>query len=177
LLVLKGVPVPERTVVLPLDLRRKIEGGLILLPPILQRLMGYHVRVHPAGAGSRIALQLTERLARLQDEQRVKIVMMAQYDARAWADRNFANQQRDALQTVMACAASNGMATLDTFHRLAAEPRPRDFYGAKHMNARGNRMIASLLAATLQPLLTGSSRGTSPLPMFEPGLANRIEPG
>jgi lysophospholipase L1-like esterase len=54
----------------------------------------------------------------------------------------------------MACAASNGIATLDTFPRLAAEPRPNDLYGTVHMNARGNRMIASLLAATLRPLLT-----------------------
>jgi len=154
-LVLKGVPVPERTV-LPLNVRRKIEMALFQLPPFLQHVMGYHVRVHRAGAGSQIALRLTERLARLQVEQNVKVVMMAQYDANAWGDHDLANDQRRMLQAVMDFAASNGIATLDTFRRLATEPRPRDFYGALHMNARGNRMIASLLAATLAPLLSES---------------------
>lgn len=151
-LVLQGVPVPERPV-WPLNLRRKIEMALIQLPPFLQHIMGYHVRAHRAGAGSQIALRLTERLARLQVERSVKIVMMAQYDANAWVDRDLADEQRQMLQAVLDCAASNGIATLDTFRRLAAEPRPRDFYGIRHMNARGNRMIASLLTATLADLL------------------------
>ena len=40
---------------------------------------------------------------------------------------------------------------------IATEPKPRDFYGFSHMNARGNLMIARLLAATLPALLQRSS--------------------
>jgi hypothetical protein len=55
------------------------------------------------------------------------------------------------LHPLLECAAMHGIETLDTFHRLAAEPRPADFYGTLHMNARGNLMIASLWAARLRP--------------------------
>ena len=81
---------------------------------------------------------------------RVKLVLVAQYDADAWSGRRRAQEQRNVLRPLLECAAMNGIATLDTFHRLAAEPRPRDFYGTLHMNARGNLMIASLLAARLR---------------------------
>jgi hypothetical protein len=48
---------------------------------------------------------------------------------------------------------ANGLATVDTFSRMAAEPRPGELYWSVHLTARGNQMIASLLAATLPGLL------------------------
>lgn len=49
-------------------------------------------------------------------------------------------------------ADAEGLATLDTHARLATEPEPGRFYATSHMNARGNLMIASLLAARLANL-------------------------
>jgi lysophospholipase L1-like esterase len=151
-LILQGVPVPMQTR-LPFQIRHRMEQGLIRLPLALQHLLGYHARVHADGVGLAIVRRLTERLARLQAERHVRIVTMAQYDPRAWIDRALANEQRCMTQTILDCAAANGLATLDTFGRLAAEPKPRELYGAVHLNARGNLMIASLLAATLPTLL------------------------
>ena len=148
-LVLRGVPVPERRKP-PTSVRRRMERLLIELPPALQHFTGYSIRVHPAGTGAHISRALIERLANLQTVNRVKLVLVAQYDADAWSGRRRAQEQRNVLRPLLECAAMNGIATLDTFHRLAAEPRPRDFYGTLHMNARGNLMIASLLAARLR---------------------------
>lgn len=128
-LVLRGVPVPERTKP-PTEVRRRMERR--------------------AGTGARISRALIERLANLQTVNRVKLVLVAQYDADAWSGRRQAQEQRNVLRPLLECAALHGIATLDTFHRLAAEPRPGDFYGTLHMNARGNLMIASLLAARLR---------------------------
>jgi hypothetical protein len=151
-LVLKGVPVVERTV-LSRPIRRLAERAMFELPPVLQQLLGYHARVHRAGVGRQIALRLIERLARLPAERRVRIVVMAQYDPRVWIDRAIANEQRALTQAILNSAAANALATLDTFGRLAAEPNPRALYGSYHLNARGNLMIARLLAATLPALL------------------------
>lgn len=148
-LLLRGVPVPEGTR-LPLGIRRRVERLLFGLPPALQRLTGYSIRAHRAGTGARISRGLIERLANLQVASRVKFVLVAQYDAHAWLDRGRAQDQRNVLRPLLECAAMHGIETLDTFHRLAAEPRPGDFYGTFHMNARGNLLIASLLAARMR---------------------------
>lgn len=148
-LLLRGVPVPERTI-LPLPIRRRMERLLFGLPPALQQLTGYSIRVHRAGTGATISRALIERLANLQLASRVKLVLVAQYDAHAWLGRGHAQEQRNVLGPLLECAAMHGIETLDTFHRLAAEPRPGDFYATLHMNARGNLMIASLLAARMR---------------------------
>jgi lysophospholipase L1-like esterase len=156
-LVLKGVPVPNHTR-LPLKARVQVESVLVRLPPILQHLAGYHARIHGRGHGGTIALRLTERLARLQVEHEVRIVMIAQYDSRAWISKENADEQRGLAHAILSCAAANGLATLDTYERFAAEPARRELYGSVHLNARGNRVIARLLAATLPALLSRSIR-------------------
>ena len=83
----------------------------------------------------------------------VRVVVVAQYDPRTWMSRALADKQRHLAQAILECAADNGMATVDTFSRLAAEPRPLELYNSVHLNPRGNQMIASLLAATLPGLL------------------------
>lgn len=154
-LVLKGVPVPNRTR-LPLHIRRRMDRVLVDLSPSLQHLLGYHKRVHRPGFGLEIARRLIERLARMQADRQVKIVVMAQYPPHTWIYPAFADEQRRLAQAVLDCAANHGLATLDTFRRLTTEPKPQDFYAVTHMNARGNLMIASLLAATL-PALTAKA--------------------
>jgi hypothetical protein len=147
-LMLKGVPVPNRTK-LPPHIRHKIELRLIRLPQFLQQLLGYHIRVHPAGHSLAIAQRLIERLAKLQSEDRCRIVMMAQYHPAVWIDKAFAKEQLRLTRAALDYASASGLATLDTYQRLATEPSHLRLYASSHMNARGNRMIAGLLAATL----------------------------
>jgi lysophospholipase L1-like esterase len=151
-LMLKGVPVPNRTV-LPLKVRHRIEQVVFELPPLLQHVVGYHVRIHKVGAGPPIVRRLIERLARLRAQHKARVIVMAQYDPRTWMSRALADEQRGLAQLVLERATANGMATIDTFSRLAAEPRPLELYKSVHLTPRGNQMIASLLAATLPALL------------------------
>lgn len=151
-LMLKGVPVPHRTR-LPLEVRRRMDKVLVDLPPFLQHLLGYHSRVHRAGRGVEIAQRLTGRLAALGAKHHARMVVMAQYPPVVWVNEPEARRQRRVTEAVLGRAATHGLATLDTFRRLAAEPKPGSFYAVTHMNARGNSMIASLLAAALPALL------------------------
>lgn len=151
-LVLKGVPVPNRAR-LPPHIRRRMDRILVDLSPTLQHLVGYHKRVHRPGFGLEIARRLVRRLAKLQADRNVRIVLMAQYPPHTWAYKAFGQEQQRLAQAVLESATACGLATVDTFRRLSAEPKPQDFYAATHMNVRGNQMIASLLAATLPGLL------------------------
>jgi lysophospholipase L1-like esterase len=159
-LVLKGVPVPHGTR-LPIKIRHQMDGVVADSPPILQHLLGYHVRVHRAGEGLKVAQRLIKRLVRLRAKHPVKMILMAQYPPAIWIHKAEFHDQRRVTGAVINSAAAHGLATLDTFQRLATEPEPHNFYGVAHMNARGNVMIASLLAATLPTLLESPRSGTS----------------
>jgi hypothetical protein len=115
----------------------------------LQRLLGYHVRVHAAGTGAAIACRLTDRLAALQRSSGARVIVVATYDPMVWRHTAFANLQRRMTKDLLDCAAGNGLAIVDSFAALAAAPRPRDLYGQWHMNERGNLAIARLIAASL----------------------------
>ena len=156
-LVLKGVPVPNRKR-LPIHIRRRLDQILVDWPPALQHLVGYHKAAHHLGFGLELAQRLIERLAKMQDGGDVRLVVMAQYPPHTWVYKQFEEEQRQITGTLLDCATKCGLATLDTFRRLAIEPKPLDFYAATHMNARGNQAIASLLAARL-PELTEQSTG------------------
>lgn len=156
-LVLKGVPVPNRKR-LPIHIRRRLDQILVDWPPALQHLVGYHKAAHHLGFGLELAQRLIERLAKMQDGGDVRLVVMAQYPPHTWVYKQFEEEQRQIAGTLLDCATKCGLATLDTFRRLAVEPKPLDFYAATHMNARGNQAIASLLAARL-PELTEQSTG------------------
>ena len=162
-LVLKGVPVPHRAR-LPLKIRHRIDGVLVDSPPMLQHLLGYHSRVHSAGQGLVIAQRLVERLARLRAKHPIKMILMAQYPPVVWTHKAEFHKQRRVTEAMLNAAAAHGLAILDTFPRLAAEPKPRNFYGVTHMNVRGNAMIARLLAAVVPTLLVGPRSGTSSAP-------------
>ena len=155
-LVLKGVPVPRPQSRLAPHVRQRMDSTLLAMPGIVQHVFGYHRRVHRAGFGVEIAKHLIGRLARLQVERGLKVVLMIQYPPDTWINRGYLNYQRRLAQALLDSAASHGVATVDTFRRLAAEPNQRDFYASAHMNPRGNLMVASLLAATL-PALTATN--------------------
>ena len=89
----------------------------------------------------------------MQDDGHVKMVIMAQYSHNSWRSKALANQERRLAQAILNFAATCGLATEDTFQRFAIEPKPLAFYGVSHLTARGNLMIASLLAAKLPALV------------------------
>ena len=151
-LVLRGTPVQARKPVASRRLRHRLERILIELPAPLQQLFRYHLRKHSAGQGLRISLHLVERLAKLEAKHQCRIVLLAQYHPHVWVDREFATEERRVVQTVLDRAKSLGLATVDTFPRFAIEPAAPSLYINSHMNARGNAMIASLLAARLLEL-------------------------
>ena len=155
-LVLKGVPVPPHRSTLPPHIRHRVDTTLLGMPNFVQHLAGYHRRVHRSGFGVEIAKRLIERLARLQGEADLRVVVMAQYPPDTWTNRSYLTYQRRIVEALLASAAQHGVATVDTFRRLSAEPRQQDFYASAHMNPHGNLMIASLLAATL-PTLTAKT--------------------
>ena len=151
-LALQGAPVPKRKPLAPSWLRHRLQRILIELPAPLQHLVGYHVRKHPAGHGSGIVRRLVDRLARLEGTQGCRVVLLAQYHPLVWIDRTFAAEERRATREVLDRASGLGLATVDTYPRFAAEPAAAALYVNSHINARGNAMIASLLAARLPEL-------------------------
>ncbi len=149
---LEGVPVPERRRRAPAWLRHRLDRALIDLPAPLQHAFGYHVRRHPEGQGLAIALHLIERLVRLGERHRCRVVLLAQYHPQVWVDRTFAAEERRVTGLVLDRARSLGLAALDTFPRFAIEPAAASFYVNTHLSRRGNAMVASLLAARLSEL-------------------------
>ena len=151
-LVLTGVPVPKPSAIASSRLRRRLERVMIELPAPLQQLFGYHVRRHAAGQGMQIALHLVERLAKLEDRLQCRVVLLGQYHPHVWVDRAFATEERRTVQNVFDRASSLGLAIVDTFPRFKIEPTTASFYVNTHMSARGNAVVASLLAARLPEL-------------------------
>lgn len=149
---LQGVPVPERRRRAPAWLRHRLDRALIGLPAPLQHVFGYHVRQNPAGQGQTIAIHLIERLLRLGERHRCRVVLLAQYHPQVWVDRTFAAEERRVTELVLDRARSLGLATVDTFSRFAIEPAAASFYVNTHLSGRGNAMVASLLAARLPEL-------------------------
>jgi hypothetical protein len=155
-LVLKGVPV-SAPISLPFIIRNRTERILIQLPPFLQRLVRYQLRAHPEGSGEAIAPHLVARLARMQAELDVRIVMLALYHPAVWTNAAFGAEQIRLTHAVLNRAKACGLAVLDTYQRFATEPRQVRFYASAHLNRRGNAAVANLLAARLPDLLTISA--------------------
>ena len=61
--------------------------------------------------------------------------MMAQYPPAVWANAAAAKDERRLTRAILSCAATHELATLNTFQRLASEPKCLNFYGSSHMNA------------------------------------------
>lgn len=156
-LVLRNVPVPPRPDPrTTLTFWQRTLGHSFLFDFVMRRLdllydwFGDHVRVHPPGDGERIACLLTERLRELQASTGAKVLVVAEYDPMVWQKPEFAAEQRRLVRGLLACARRRGLGTVDSFDALAAAPGgPRGLYGQWHMNDKGNRLIAGLLADAL----------------------------
>jgi len=158
-LVPKGLPVSPRArqsalarALRSLGAARPLELLLRRLGPRLQDRFGYHVRVQAAGTGEAIACRLTERLAALQRTASAPVLLVAQYDARAWDHPAIAREQRDMTGRLLDCGARNGLGVIDSYAVLAGAPKPRRLYRSWHMNEAGHLVIARLVAAA--PLVT-----------------------
>jgi hypothetical protein len=162
-LVLRNVPVPPRP-----DPSRELG--------FLQRTLGYsyiiqftaaqfdwdwglyvdRIRAHPSGTGERIACLLTDRLKALQDKG-VQVSVLAEYDPYVWKNADFAEEQRRMTNGVLDCARRQGLQTIDSFDAMARWQAPTGERGALglydrwHLNARGNALIANVVARALEP--------------------------
>ena len=156
-LVLRGQPVPPRA-----DPRTTLTfwqwtlGYSFLFDFILRRLdllhdwFGDHKRVHAPGTGEHLACLLTARLSELQKTSGARVIVMAEYDRVVWDDPAFAAEQQRLTRGLLACAARNGLATIDSFDVMAATGAPQKLYVTWHMNELGNRLIAALVAERLK---------------------------
>jgi hypothetical protein len=109
--------------------------------------LGYHARIHRPDTGRAIALQLIERLARLQAKHQVRIVVMAQYDPQVWIDGAPAAEQRRLTQAILDGASTNGLATLGHLPPICHRTQAARVYGTVHLNPRWlTGWFASLLA-------------------------------
>jgi len=79
-----------------------------------------------------------------------KVILLAEYDPVVWDDPAFAAEQQRMTKALLACAARNGLTTIDSFDTLAATGAPRKLYVTWHMNEPGNRLIAGLVAEKLR---------------------------
>ena len=135
---------------------QRILGRSYLFDFVLRRLdltgawYGDDRRAHPKGTGERLSCLLTERLAKLQRKSGTPVILLAEYDPETWSNSSMAVHQIDMTQRLLACAAKNGLQTIDSFEALAATGAPRQLYVTWHMNETGNRLIAALVAAKLK---------------------------
>jgi hypothetical protein len=157
-LALRNVPVPPRPdPATTLTFWQRTLGYSFLFDFALRRLgllhdwFGDHVRVHDSGHGPAIACRLMQRLAGLQKETGVPILVFAQYEPWMWQEKaRYAFERRRLSQGVLVCATSHGLATIDSFHRLEARVAEGSrLYGLWHMNDAGNRLMADILAEAL----------------------------
>jgi lysophospholipase L1-like esterase len=156
-LVLRNVPVPPRPDPrTTLTFWQRTLGHSFLFDFVLRRLnllydwFGDHVRVHRPGEGERISCLLTERLRELQASSGARVIVLAEYDPMVWQNAEFSAEQRRLAQGLLACARQRGLGTINSFEALADAPGgPRSLYGQWHMNAKGNRLIAGLVADAL----------------------------
>ena len=156
-LVLRNVPVPPRPDPgTTLTFWQRVLGRSYLFDFVLRRLnllydwFGDHVRVHQPGDGERIACLLTERLRELQASSGARVVVLAEYDPMVWQNAEFSAEQQRLAQGLLACARQRGLGTINSFEALANAPGgPQGLYGQWHMNDKGNRVIAGLVADAL----------------------------
>jgi hypothetical protein len=158
--VLQGVPVPRVTAHnVGLDWSRRIFGYAYFMQWVTRRL-GVHTwwvtndyrykKVHDDKVGVDISCLLMDRLTRLRDEQKIRVIVMVQYGG--------AESQGEPPwygPPVVACARAKGLDTVDTYpplHALWKEDPARfralwiDEGGQLgHMSAAGNKLIAELV--------------------------------
>jgi hypothetical protein len=163
-LVLRNVPVkPPATLAdgAPLDPVRRVFGYSFMMDVVMRRLglsawwrRGQASEVVPAHKdGARVACLLMKRLQRLGETYGVRILVLAQYSPQAWLRPWYMPDEAPIAAELLACAKASGLETLDTYAAVQAAVRAEGisgYYVDTHMNNRGNRLTATLLADQLR---------------------------
>ena len=149
-----GAPLPDR----PMPWPQRILGYSYFIDFMIRRVnrgapwYGETIIANPRGTGDRIACLLMARLRALQDSTGARVLLVAQYDAEAWHSQKDADERRQVLAPIVACAREHGLQALDSFDAIAAYKGPggpASLYLEHHMNDAGNRLFAELVANTL----------------------------
>jgi hypothetical protein len=160
--VLRNVPVPaEPDPLRPLSLLQRIAGHSYFLDYMIRRVSldapWYELTIveNSRGTGDRIACLLTDRLRTLQDRTGARVLLLAQYDTEVWQKPETGRTERAAMLPILDCARERGLQTLDTFDALAGwdgKEGTASLYKRYHLNDAGNRLLAGLVAKTLERL-------------------------
>lgn len=153
------VPRPTRTAV-HLTIWQRLFGRFVLTKLVLDAfgLTGEwtvdHVRVHPWGEGEAIACLLMERLAALGRRTDSRVTVVALYDGDIWHWRwiGLAAYHHRVMRRVLACASAAGLGAIDTYDAIAraiSADGMNGVYRQWHMNAEGNRLVATIVADEL----------------------------
>ena len=160
-LVLRNVPIkPPEQPDASLDPVRRILGYSFLIKWTMDRL-GLHTywhrgllprsRVHDQG--DRVGCLLMDRLKKLGRAHDMGITIIAQYSVDVWSVETAHDYERRVITSLLACAREAGIDTLDTYAALAAAVQAdgvSSYYLEQHLNGRGNRLTAELIARHLQ---------------------------
>jgi hypothetical protein len=163
-LALRNVPVKatERPVdPAPLDAMRRVLGHSYLADFVTEHLglaawwhrdqIARRERAHRDGL--RVACLLMERLRQLHDAQGVRVVVVGQYSVMTWLQADVRRHEQQVTGEVLACARSAGLDTLDSYAAIAQAVQSKGvhaWYASRHMNGRGNHLMAELIAAHLK---------------------------
>ena len=161
---LRGVPVPRSTAPpLELGLTRRVAGHSFLVHSIMMRARPaqwlhdpfLYKRVQSDVEAIGISCRLMERLARLRDEHRVRVIVAMQYGA----GESVAQEPPWYGPRVLECARGHGLSTVDAYpplHALSAQDAGRfnrlwlnEGGQLGHMSAEGNRLVAAFFRDVL----------------------------
>jgi hypothetical protein len=156
---LRNVPVPTAPVQDPLDPLRHVLGYSYLLDYVMRQVDAidfWHGDARHTGVDvDLLACRLMQRFAALAKRQDVHAIVVALRNDLAEVDEREAARLRRRVSAVLDCARLAGLGVIDTHDGFAAAGVDRaavSFYVDRHFSARGNALVAGLIAAVLREL-------------------------
>lgn len=153
---LRNVPVPTERASPPWDGVRAVLGYSHLLDHVMRRLgkvrLWYGDGIGTGVDADLISCRLMARFAELVRREGAKALVVAFPQADGWTNPSLGAAQRRRTSAVLDCAATAGLATLDTYEGFSAAGVGRDvdaFFVDWHFNDRGNALAARLIATAL----------------------------
>ncbi len=158
-LALRNVPVPP-LLDPSLDPVRAVLGYSFLIDVVMRRLnmVAWWLRGQPLHTeaahdqGERVSCLLMERLGRLADRHRMRVLVVAQYTPHAWQADSTLGFEVGGIVPLLDCARDQDLQVIDT-RRMLDQVVRRDgferYYEGKHMSDAGNRLTARTIAGSL----------------------------